>query len=154
MKLADNQALLSRSVEFPLDVEREPARTLEERRAKHSPFKDVSGVLRSFDYAAAMAVRSAQSVDTSPEAADARKRVADTYLAQARETFIEGYRSATTGIAHAWKDAKGEDAALELFTLEKAAYEVIYEAENRPAWLAVPLQGLRGLLQSSDGESI
>ncbi|MBS7420813.1 maltose alpha-D-glucosyltransferase [Pseudomonas syringae] len=148
------QVLVVKGDAYLIDFEGEPARALEERRAKHSPFKDVSGVLRSFDYAAAMAVRSAQSVDTSPEAADARKRVADTYLAQARETFIEGYRSATTGIAHAWKDAKGEDAALELFTLEKAAYEVIYEAENRPAWLAVPLQGLRGLLQSSDGESI
>ncbi|WP_164329052.1 hypothetical protein, partial [Pseudomonas viridiflava] len=99
-------------------------------------------------------VRSAQSVDTSPQAAAAHKQVAETYLSQAREAFIEGYRSATSGIAHAWKGAKGEDAALELFTLEKAAYEVIYEAENRPAWLAVPLQGLRGLLQPSDGEPI
>ncbi len=125
---------------------------MSERRAKHSPFKDVSGVLRSFDYAAAMAVRSAQSVDTSEEAAAARKRVASTYLSQAREAFIEGYRAATTKMAHTWKDSNGEDAALELFTPEKTAYEVIYEAENRPTWLAVPLQGLRGLLHLSDGE--
>ncbi|KPW28425.1 Alpha-amylase protein [Pseudomonas syringae pv. antirrhini] len=148
------QVLVVKGDAYLIDFEGEPARALEERRAKHSPFKDVSGVLRSFDYAAAMAVRSAQSVDTSPQAAAARKQVAETYLSQAREAFIEGYRSATSGIAHAWKDAKGEDAALELFTLEKAAYEVIYEAENRPAWLAVPLQGLRGLLQPSDGEPI
>ncbi|KIQ37876.1 hypothetical protein, partial [Pseudomonas viridiflava] len=58
----------------------------------------------------------------------------------------------TTEMAHTWKDSNGEDAALELFTLEKTAYEVIYEAENRPTWLAVPLQGLRGLLHLSDGE--
>lgn len=110
-------------------------------------------MLRSFDYAAAMAVRSAQSVDTSPEASAARRRVADTYLSQARAAFIESYRAATVEIPHAWKDHKGESAALELFTLEKTAYEVVYEARNRPSWLAVPLQGLRGLLNLSDGES-
>ncbi|MBA1228786.1 maltose alpha-D-glucosyltransferase [Pseudomonas viridiflava] len=148
------QVLVVKGDAYLIDFEGEPARALSERRAKHSPFKDVSGVLRSFDYAAAMAVRSAQSVDTSEEAAAARKRVASTYLSQAREAFIEGYRAATTEMAHAWKDTQGEDAALELFTLEKAAYEVIYEAENRPSWLAVPLQGLRGLLHLSDGEPI
>ncbi|QHF03546.1 maltose alpha-D-glucosyltransferase [Pseudomonas asturiensis] len=146
------QVLVVKGDAYLIDFEGEPARALSERRAKHSPFKDVSGVLRSFDYAAAMAVRSAQSVDTSEEAAGARKRVASTYLSQAREAFIEGYRAATTDMAHTWKDSNGEDAALELFTLEKAAYEVIYEAENRPSWLAVPLQGLRGLLHLSDGE--
>ncbi|WP_122423454.1 maltose alpha-D-glucosyltransferase [Pseudomonas viridiflava] len=146
------QVLVVKGDAYLIDFEGEPARALSERRAKHSPFKDVSGVLRSFDYAAAMAVRSAQSVDTSEEAAAARKRVASTYLSQAREAFIEGYRAATTEMAHTWKDSNGEDAALELFTLEKTAYEVIYEAENRPTWLAVPLQGLRGLLHLSDGE--
>jgi maltose alpha-D-glucosyltransferase/alpha-amylase len=148
------QVLVVKGDAYLIDFEGEPVRPLQERRAKHSPFKDVSGVLRSFDYAAAMAIRSAQSVDTSDEAAAARRRVADTYLAQARQAFIEGYGTATVGMAHQWKDKDGESAALELFTLEKAAYEVIYEAENRPSWLAVPLQGLRGLLQLSDGESL
>jgi maltose alpha-D-glucosyltransferase/alpha-amylase len=147
------QVLVVKGDAYLIDFEGEPVRPLQERRAKHSPYKDVSGVLRSFDYAAAMAIRSAQSVDTSDEAAAARRRVADTYLAQARQAFIEGYGAATVGMAHQWKDKDGESAALELFTLEKAAYEVIYEAENRPSWLAVPLQGLRGLLQLSDGES-
>ncbi|WP_426116856.1 maltose alpha-D-glucosyltransferase [Pseudomonas sp. DSP3-2-2] len=147
------QILVVKGDAYLIDFEGEPARPMHERRAKHSPYKDVSGVLRSFDYAAAMAVRSAQSVDTSPEAGAARRRVAEAYLSQAREAFIDGYRSTTTKLAHAWKDAKGESAALELFTLEKTAYEVVYEAENRPTWLSVPLQGLRGLLNLSDGES-
>jgi maltose alpha-D-glucosyltransferase/alpha-amylase len=110
-------------------------------------------VLRSFEYAAAMAVRNAQSTDSSPQAQQARERVAQTYRSQAREAFINGYRDATQGMAHAWKDPQGEQAALELFTLEKTAYEVVYEARNRPNWLAVPLQGLRGLLDLSNGES-
>jgi maltose alpha-D-glucosyltransferase/alpha-amylase len=147
------QVLVVKGDAYLIDFEGEPARSLIERRAKYSPFKDVSGVLRSFDYAAAMAVRNAQSVDSSPQATNARQVVAQTYLMQAREAFINGYGSATQGMAHAWKDPQGEQAALELFTLEKTAYEVVYEARNRPNWLAVPLQGLRGLLDLSNGES-
>ncbi|WP_109512976.1 maltose alpha-D-glucosyltransferase [Pseudomonas ovata] len=147
------QVLVVKGDAYLIDFEGEPVRPLQERRGKYSPFKDVGGVLRSFDYAAAMAARSAQSVDTSPEAAAARQQVAGTYLSQAREAFLDGYRQASASIAHAWKDPQGENAALELFTLEKTAYEVIYEAENRPDWLAVPLQGLRGLLELNDGES-
>ena len=48
---------------------------------------------------------------------------------------------------HAWRDEQGDEATLSLFTLEKTAYEVAYEAENRPAWLSVPLQGLAALAQ-------
>ena len=51
---------------------------------------------------------------------------------------------ATAAMPHAWQQAEGERAALELFCLEKAAYEITYEAENRPSWLAVPLHGLHG----------
>jgi len=146
------QMLVVKGDAYLIDFEGEPARPLQERRAKYSPFKDVSGVLRSFDYAAAMAMRNAQSADTSEQATAARKHVAETYLRQARDAFLAGYKKATVDVAHAFKDAKGEAAALALFTLEKAAYEVAYEAENRPTWLSVPLQGLRGLLDLSDGE--
>ncbi|WP_225774605.1 maltose alpha-D-glucosyltransferase [Pseudomonas sp. Marseille-Q5115] len=140
------QVLVVQGDAYLIDFEGEPARPLEERRGKYSPYKDVSGVLRSFDYAAAMAVRSAQAVDSSTEAADARQRVADRYLAEARQAFIEAYGLASATLAHAWEDPEGERAALELFSLEKAAYEIAYEAENRPSWLAVPLHGLFGLL--------
>ncbi|MNF01803.1 hypothetical protein D3C80_2008490 [compost metagenome] len=49
---------------------------------------------------------------------------------------------------HAWEHGDGEQAALALFSLEKAAYEILYEAENRPNWLAVPLHGLHGLIST------
>ncbi|WNW10057.1 maltose alpha-D-glucosyltransferase [Pseudomonas sp. DTU_2021_1001937_2_SI_NGA_ILE_001] len=147
------QVLVVQGDAYLIDFEGEPVRSLQERRGKYSPFKDVSGVLRSFDYAAAMAMRSAQSVDTSAEASAAREQVATAYLQRSRQAFLDAYRQATGSLAHAWEHGQGEAAALELFTLEKTAYEVIYEAENRPDWLAVPLQGLRGLLHLNDGES-
>ena len=139
------QVLVVKGDAYLIDFEGEPARPLHERRGKHSPYKDVSGVLRSFDYAAAMALN-VQGVDHSPEADLARKRVTDRYLNEARQAFIRAYEAAASTLAHDWQDAKGQDAALTLFSLEKAAYEVAYEAENRPTWLAVPLQGLHALL--------
>ncbi|WP_213880141.1 maltose alpha-D-glucosyltransferase [Pseudomonas sp. dw_358] len=145
------QILVVQGDAYLIDFEGEPARPLEERRAMYSPFKDVSGVLRSFDYAAAMAVRNAQSVDVSEHAAEARQRVGDRYLREARQAFIDAYSLATQSLPHVWQDTDGERAALELFSLEKAAYEIAYEAENRPSWLAVPLHGLFGLL-STRGE--
>ncbi|MDO7899093.1 maltose alpha-D-glucosyltransferase [Pseudomonas citrulli] len=139
------QVLVIKGDAYLIDFEGEPARPLHERRGKHSPYKDVSGVLRSFDYAAAMAIH-LHTVDSTADADAARQRVADRYLKEARQAFVEAYRLAAASLAHEWKDAEGEDAALALFGLEKAAYEVAYEAENRPAWLPVPLHGLYGLL--------
>nr|AFK94626.2 trehalose synthase [Pseudomonas sp. P8005] len=139
------QVLVVKGDAYLIDFEGEPARPLHERRGKHSPYKDVSGVLRSFDYAAAMALN-VQGVDHTPEANAARKRVTDRYLNEARVAFTQAYQAAASTLAHDWQDANGQDAALTLFSLEKAAYEVAYEAENRPTWLPVPLQGLHGLL--------
>jgi len=142
------QVLVVQGDAYLIDFEGEPARPLEERRAKHSPYKDVSGVLRSFDYAAAMILRSASAVDLCDAARQARQRVARQYLHQSRHAFVEAYGLATAGMPHAWEQAEGERAALELFCLEKAAYEITYEAENRPGWLAVPLHGLHGLIST------
>ncbi|WP_433740818.1 maltose alpha-D-glucosyltransferase [Pseudomonas putida] len=139
------QVLVIKGDAYLIDFEGEPARPLHERRGKHSPYKDVSGVLRSFDYAAAMAMN-VQSVDNSEVAQAARQRVADRYLSEAKHAFVVAYRQAAATLGHAWQDPEGEDAALALFSLEKAAYEVAYEAENRPGWLPVPLHGLHGLL--------
>ncbi|MFI7800674.1 trehalose synthase/amylase TreS [Pseudomonas sp. DD1] len=141
------QVLVVKGDAYLIDFEGEPARPLHERRGKHSPYKDVSGVLRSFDYAAAMALNvQGQGLDHSADTDASRQRVVDRYLTEARQAFIQAYQQATSTLAHDWQDAKGAEAALALFSLEKAAYEVAYEAENRPTWLAVPLRGLHGLL--------
>ncbi len=139
------QVLVIKGDAYLIDFEGEPARPLHERRGKHSPYKDVSGVLRSFDYAAAMALNG-QGVDGTAQTLAARQRVTERYLREATVAFVQAYRRATASLAHAWQDPDAEDAALALFSLEKAVYEVVYEAENRPAWLPVPLHGLYGLL--------
>ena len=128
-----------------IDFEGEPARPLEERRQRHSPLKDVTGLLRSFDYAAATAQRSVYGTDHSEEAQQARLLICQRYLEQSSRAFLQAYRAAGAGLPHAWVHADGEQAALALFSIEKAAYEINYEASYRPDWLEVPLAGLTAL---------
>lgn len=130
-----------------IDFEGEPTRSLAERRARHSPFKDVAGLLRSFDYAAAMLVRGDGVADDAPQAAALRRQLAERYRQQAGRACLEAYRIAAAGLPHAWFERDGEQAALALFGIEKAAYEILYEAHYRPHWLAVPLRGLVALTQ-------
>ena len=109
-----------------IDFEGEPARPLAERRQPGSPLRDVAGLLRSLDYAARTAQRSATSL------------VADAWLAEARRAFVAAYG----GIS------PSERALLDAFELEKACYEVRYEAGNRPEWLWLPLAAVEHLARS------
>jgi len=132
------QVLLARNDFLVIDFEGEPARPLAERRAKHLPLRDVAGMLRSFDYARAAAVRRvaegyARTIDHEPLLAG--------WHTQTREAFLAAYRLvASTGSSAA------DGPLLALAELEKALYEVRYEVRNRPAWAAVPLAGVLGLL--------
>jgi len=138
------QVLVAQGDVYFIDFEGEPVRSLAERRVKTSPLRDVAGMLRSFEYAAAMAA-SAGPGDLT-DAARARKYVLiERYLGVSQEAFRAEYAAATAGIPHQWRGADDAAAMLDLFTLEKAAYEVCYEAANRPAWIVVPLRGLAAL---------
>ena len=102
-----------------IDFEGEPAKTAAERRALDSPWRDVAGMVRSFDY-----VRSAHP----DPASDAATKWADA----ARESFLIGYCGATT-----------TDAVLGGYVIDKAVYEVLYELRNRPDWVEIPLRAIR-----------
>ena len=118
-----------------LDFEGEPARPLAERRAKHSPLRDVAGMVRSLDYAAATAF------GDSPAAAAA---AGATWRRLAVDAFLDAYLAEAAGaparLAPAARPALAR--ALAPFALDKALYEVRYEIDHRPAWVAVPLRGL------------
>jgi maltose alpha-D-glucosyltransferase/alpha-amylase len=118
-----------------MDFEGEPLKSVEERRAKASPLRDVAGMLRSFDYAARIAGREARNLEG--ELGEERSRV---LLAQFRHiaavAFLRGYEHARG----ATLDAR-EKALIAAFGVEKAAYEIVYEATNRPDWIAVPIEG-------------
>ncbi|HUF82341.1 MAG TPA: maltose alpha-D-glucosyltransferase [Burkholderiales bacterium] len=125
-----------------IDFEGEPERPLDERRGKHSPLRDVAGMLRSFDYAQRTALKSASQV--AEEYARLLPLAAE-WQAEVRRTFLAAYSATPRGDeGHAaFEDAAG---LLRLFEIEKALYELRYEINNRPEWAYVPLQGIRALI--------
>ncbi len=123
-----------------LDFEGEPGRTPAERRALASPLRDVAGMLRSFDYAAAVAL----TERVMPESTDWEGLMAfgDEWARRNRAAFWDAYVTAVRGTPL----LPPVDAALTLcraFEVQKAVYEVRYELGHRPTWAAIPLRFLR-----------
>ncbi|HEX2913609.1 MAG TPA: putative maltokinase [Chloroflexia bacterium] len=133
-----------------LDFEGEPARSLEERRAKYNPLKDVAGMLRSFNYAAYTIL-----FETQSHAGDQPHKVdleiwAESWEELARQAFIEGYCEATgrnEGARYLPTSAQVQTDITKVFELEKAFYELNYEFNNRPTWVPIPLKGLLRIIQ-------
>jgi len=128
---------------YIIDFEGEPARSLEQRRALNSPLRDVAGLLRSFEYAAAAAAPG--RVAASGSTVERRQALLRLFQAQAAAAFVDAYRAVLASADPRWVGPGAEEPLLDLFLLEKAAYEVRYEAANRPAWLPIPLTGLRAI---------
>jgi maltokinase len=104
-----------------IDFEGEPAKTIAERRAPDSVWRDIAGMLRSFDYAAA-------SVEGPHSAA---------WAAECRTAFLHGYAGGELATADA--------GMLRAYEADKAIYEVVYETRNRPDWVGIPLRAVAAL---------
>ena len=137
------QVLIAQADVAIIDFEGEPARTLAERRAKSSPMRDVAGMLRSFDYAASMALEGhRQSFGAISERAAERAR---SWRDRTAADFLAAYEAHSAGSAQP-EDAGLARALLRLFLLQKAVYEIGYELGNRPAWVGIPLRGVLDLI--------
>jgi predicted trehalose synthase len=113
-----------------IDFEGEPLRSLAERRRKHAAVRDVAGLLRSISYAAAAAgTADGAGGGAAWESAGAR-------------AFTAGYLAASIGGRFRPPTEPSFGRAVAAFELEKAAYEVVYEARHRPSWLPIPVRGL------------
>ena len=128
-----------------VDFEGEPARSIGERRLKHSAVRDVAGMIRSFDYAARV-VMSEISRDEDDEDAPRRDGWASAFAAWASTAFVRGYRSVALPEGVRAEDPDEEALLFEVSLLDKAVYEVGYELDSRPEFLRVPLAGLRHLV--------
>jgi trehalose synthase-fused probable maltokinase len=126
------QALRGEGAWWIYDFEGEPARPIDQRREKHSPMRDVAGMVRSFDYAAAVA-----KLDEATH-----RKLARAY----QQAFIQGYREATRGQSFLPEDEAAFMGMLDVFVLEKALYEVRYELQSRPEWAKIPFGYLRDLV--------
>ena len=144
------QVLMVRNDFVIIDFEGEPARELAERRRKHSPLRDVAGMLRSLDYARQAALRQVAHTEADLEGL---RPAADAWEQQAREAFLAGYRDVAIeqGLVQDAVAFEAQAGLLRLFEIEKALYELRYELNNRPEWVAVPLAGLMRLFELDPG---
>ena len=138
-----------------IDFEGEPARPLSERRYKRGPLRDVSGMLRSFDYAGAAALRDGR---LRPEDVTVLKPWTEAWVAWVSASYLAGYLE-TIARAQSTAEARTDETApfvpasdadtvllLDFYMLEKVIYELGYELNNRPDWLDIPLRGLEHLI--------
>lgn len=129
---------------YVLDFEGEPARSLTQRTDAASPLKDVTGMLRSFHYAARYALR--ERLGEEQKALEERARAWETHN---RQAFLEGYRQ-QRGIDGLLPGPDAMAAVMAGYELDKALYELNYERAHRPDWVSIPLDALERLIQGDE----
>jgi len=142
------QVIVAQDDFYIIDFEGEPARPLVERRAKHSPLRDVAGMLRSFNYAAWTVLFDRAALE--PRTLDALKPWAELWEERVSDSFLTGYWQAIDGCPSYPSDPFQAQNLVDLFSLEKALYEICYEAANRPTWLRIPLRGVLRMLAKEE----
>jgi maltokinase len=115
-----------------VDFEGEPAKPLAERQLPDSPWRDVAGMLRSFDYAPRVVERSLGTSDDTDAALIATR--AEEWAERNKNHFLTAY--AGGGLSEA------EQTLLDAYVADKAVYEAVYETRNRPSWVGIPLQAV------------
>ena len=143
------QVLVSQDDAYLIDFEGEPARPLDERRAKASPLRDVAGMMRSIDYAVASVRRPDEDASAQP-VRERRRSLLREFRRSATDSFLESYREAA-GTDPTASPGEGRGSLLDLMLIEKAAYEVSYEMANRPHWVMIPLRGLLNIVERLTG---
>lgn len=128
---------------FVLDFEGEPDRPLAERRRPSSPLRDVAGLVRSFHYAAEVALR-----EWGSEPDDELRALAASWEQRNAAAFVAGYLG-TEGIDAVLPGAEADRRLVQAaFELDKAVYEVGYEQSHRPDWVNIPLSAVHRILEA------
>jgi trehalose synthase-fused probable maltokinase len=123
-----------------IDFEGEPEATITERKIKHSPLKDVAGMIRSYHYAVSAKLFNADETKTI----DSEKllTVTDRWYRLMRDTYLDAYFEAIGSPHPLFKSQLEINFLLLYFLLEKAVYELGYEISYRPDWVKIPLRGI------------
>ena len=127
-----------------LDFEGEPARSVVERRRKQSPLRDVAGMIRSFSYAVHFAL-SRLRAGAQEKGSDGLRAWARAWETAASARFLHAYRETVAAEPGLLPPVQQSQALLDAYLLEKALYELLYELNNRPTWLYIPVSGILSL---------
>jgi maltose alpha-D-glucosyltransferase/alpha-amylase len=122
-----------------VDFEGEPSRSLSERRLKRSSLRDVAGMIRSFEYAAAFALRHGPR---RTEDVPALQPWARLWIRWASASFLRGYLELAGEAPYLPHEPGGLATMLEFYIIDKTVYELRYELNNRPTWVDIPLMAL------------
>ncbi|MGC2191851.1 MAG: phosphotransferase [Candidatus Dormiibacterota bacterium] len=129
-----------------LDFEGRPSLPISTRRRKASPLQDLAGMLRSFDYAATVALR--QQVDAADVSAASLEPYGRAWSGLARDAFLGQYHAALGGTGLLPSDRGTIRLMLTCLQASQALYEVDYELRSRPEWVSIPLEGIARLLST------
>ncbi|MDV4156428.1 maltose alpha-D-glucosyltransferase [Rhizobium brockwellii] len=143
------QILVSEGDAVIIDFEGEPAKNLNERRAKTNPLRDVAGLLRSLSYLVATAQLDNDAVIEHDN--EVRREAIARFGRNAEEAFLDAYSQAVSVSKELDMPPDQRRSVLDAFLLEKAAYEIAYEARNRPKWLPIPLSGFTEIVARLTG---
>ena len=130
-----------------VDFEGEPARSLEERRRKQSPLRDVAGMIRSFSYAVQTVF--GRVALRRPDHGEGLRPWVALWENSSSAAFLGGYSDALAARPELVPKAPYAGTLLSSLVMEKAFYELLYELNNRPNWLSIPLSGLLQLLAAA-----
>ena len=135
-----------------IDFEGEPNRSLNTRRLKQSPLKDVAGMLRSFHYTIQMGLHKFLSRElSSPEISSRASQWASFWHHWVCVTFLKSYLETTKDVALFPKEGTKElGTLLNILVLEKCIYELKYELNSRPEWIEIPLDGILEIMEKRD----
>ena len=127
-----------------IDFEGEPESSIVDRKIKHSPLKDVAGMIRSFHYAVcAKLYFSRETQNINPERL---QKAADRWYKLITDAYVDAYMQAIGDIEGVFNSRSELNFLLQLHLLEKAVYELGYELNGRPDWVRIPLKGIQHVL--------
>lgn len=138
------QVLFTGSDFLVIDFEGEPESSITDRKIKHSPLKDVAGMIRSFHYAVcAKLYFSRETQNINPERL---QKAADRWYKLITDAYVDAYMQAIGNISGIFNTRSEFNFLLQLHLLEKAVYELGYELNGRPDWVRIPLKGIQHVL--------
>lgn len=141
------QVLIQNGDYIILDFEGEPESSIRDRKVKHSPLKDVAGMLRSFHYAAYVALIFGPLAKNDQFAVESKADLAEKWYNAIASVFLHQYFEALATDRFQLSDTDEASRLLQLHLLEKAVYELGYELNGRPDWVIIPLQGIHQILK-------